>query len=216
MSSLISRKRYSRILCGLWENPRIRYHFFPSLLFSTSNQRVPTPQWFFTSIQNHSVLDSGYCSFSHKTLKNPSGSFQYHRFSRNFPVFDSKHTLLSSGYAVSTKNINGVHCNPSPSNCLKSESNLLHSSSIIGKKTSGISSILVPPVVQSSSGFLPLNLTRLFGTETAIEPATSDGLTVEGIMANEWTILDESESDWKSHAAAIAQSIHLIKKRLKV
>ncbi|GLT77783.1 hypothetical protein SLA2020_493410 [Shorea laevis] len=42
-----------------------------------------------------------------------------------------------------------------------------------------------------------------------------DGLTVEAILASNWTILDESESDWKSHAAAIAQSIHLIKKRLK-
>lgn len=35
-------------------------------------------------------------------------------------------------------------------------------------------------------------------------------------MASNWTILDESESDWRSHAAAVAQSIHLIKKRLKV
>ena len=35
-------------------------------------------------------------------------------------------------------------------------------------------------------------------------------------MANDWLILDESESDWKSHASAIAQSICLIKKRLKV
>lgn len=34
-------------------------------------------------------------------------------------------------------------------------------------------------------------------------------------MASNWTILDESESDWMSHAAAVAQSIHLIKKRLK-
>lgn len=57
---------------------------------------------------------------------------------------------------------------------------------------------------------------RLFATQAAIEPATSDGLTVEGIVSNQWTILDESESDWKSHAAAIAQSISLIKKRLQV
>lgn len=48
------------------------------------------------------------------------------------------------------------------------------------------------------------------------EPSTSDGLTVEGILRNNWTILDENESDWKSHASAIAQSIQLIKKRLKV
>ncbi|KAE8010316.1 hypothetical protein FH972_006698 [Carpinus fangiana] len=60
-----------------------------------------------------------------------------------------------------------------------------------------------------------LKLFRYFGTEAAELPSTADGLTVEGILASNWTILDESESDWKSHAAAIAQSIHLIKKRLK-
>ncbi|KAB1213004.1 Peptide chain release factor 2, partial [Morella rubra] len=41
------------------------------------------------------------------------------------------------------------------------------------------------------------------------------GFTVERIVASNWPILDESESDWKSHAAAIAQSIHLIKRRMK-
>lgn len=56
---------------------------------------------------------------------------------------------------------------------------------------------------------------RLFSSQAAIEPSTSDGLTVEGIIAKQWTIFDESESDWKSHASSIAQSIHLIKKRLK-
>ncbi|KVI11012.1 hypothetical protein Ccrd_010586 [Cynara cardunculus var. scolymus] len=55
----------------------------------------------------------------------------------------------------------------------------------------------------------------LFSTQAAVEPSTSDGLTVDGIIANEWTILDENESDWKSHASAIAQSIGLIKKRLQ-
>lgn len=48
------------------------------------------------------------------------------------------------------------------------------------------------------------------------EPTTSDGLTIEGIVAKGWTILDEAESDWRSHAAATAQSIQLIKKRLQV
>lgn len=59
---------------------------------------------------------------------------------------------------------------------------------------------------------------RLYSRESqaAAEPSTSDGLTVEGILANTWAILDEDESDWKSHASAIAQSIHLIKKRVKV
>lgn len=56
----------------------------------------------------------------------------------------------------------------------------------------------------------------LFGTWAAVEPSTSDGLTVDGIVANNWAILDESESDWKSHAAAIAQSIQVIKRRLQV
>lgn len=63
---------------------------------------------------------------------------------------------------------------------------------------------------------LPFTTLRLFSTQIALEPSTSDGLTVEGILGNRWTILDESESDWRSHAAAIAQSIHLIKKRLQV
>ncbi|CAH9125134.1 unnamed protein product [Cuscuta epithymum] len=47
------------------------------------------------------------------------------------------------------------------------------------------------------------------------EPSTSDGLTVEGIIRKNWVVLDESESDWRSHASSIAQSIQLIKKRLK-
>ncbi|XP_057439048.1 peptide chain release factor PrfB2, chloroplastic-like [Lotus japonicus] len=45
--------------------------------------------------------------------------------------------------------------------------------------------------------------------------STSDGLTVDGILSNNWTILDENDGDWRSHAAALAQSIHLIKRRLQ-
>ncbi|KAL2514022.1 Peptide chain release factor PrfB2 [Forsythia ovata] len=56
---------------------------------------------------------------------------------------------------------------------------------------------------------------RLSSSQAAVEQSTSDGLTVEGIIANGWIIYDEDESDWKSHASAIAQSIHLIKKRLR-
>lgn len=48
------------------------------------------------------------------------------------------------------------------------------------------------------------------------EPKTSDGMTVAAIVDKRWSILDESEGDWKSNAAAIAQSIQLIKKRLQV
>lgn len=48
------------------------------------------------------------------------------------------------------------------------------------------------------------------------QPMTADGLTVDTIASKGWPILDESESDWRSHAAAIAQSVQLIKKRLQV
>lgn len=57
---------------------------------------------------------------------------------------------------------------------------------------------------------------RFLSSEAAVEPTTADGLTVEGIIAKNWNILDDSEDDWKSHASSIAQSVHLIKKRLKV
>ncbi|OVA02541.1 Peptide chain release factor class I/class II [Macleaya cordata] len=56
---------------------------------------------------------------------------------------------------------------------------------------------------------------RYFNSQAVIEPRTSDGLTVDDIIASRWPILDENESDWKSHAAAVAQSIQLIKKRLQ-
>lgn len=52
-------------------------------------------------------------------------------------------------------------------------------------------------------------------SEVAAENSTLDGLTVEGILSNNWVIRPEDENDWRSHASAIAQSIHLIKKRLK-
>ncbi|XP_008781100.1 peptide chain release factor PrfB2, chloroplastic isoform X1 [Phoenix dactylifera] len=68
-----------------------------------------------------------------------------------------------------------------------------------------------------SLDFASLPKVRLFSSQTAAlsEPTTSDGLTVDAIAAKGWPILDESESDWRSHAAAIAQSIRLIKKRLQ-
>ncbi|KAI9081011.1 hypothetical protein K1719_036991 [Acacia pycnantha] len=56
---------------------------------------------------------------------------------------------------------------------------------------------------------------RFWGSQAASEQSTSDGLTVDGILANNWTILDENEGDWKSHATAVAQSINLIKRRLQ-
>jgi peptide chain release factor 2 len=45
---------------------------------------------------------------------------------------------------------------------------------------------------------------------------TADGLTVDSIADKGWTILPEAESDLRNHAAAVAQSVKLIKKRLKV
>ncbi|KAL5210035.1 hypothetical protein ABZP36_005658 [Zizania latifolia] len=61
------------------------------------------------------------------------------------------------------------------------------------------------------------DLTRCFSSPAAVAeaPMTADGLTVESIAGKGWTILTEAESDWRSHAAAIAQSVKLIKKRLK-
>jgi hypothetical protein len=47
-------------------------------------------------------------------------------------------------------------------------------------------------------------------------PMTADGLAVDSIVDKGWTIFPEAESDWRSHAAAVAQSVKLIKKRLKV
>ncbi|KAK7258997.1 hypothetical protein RIF29_24591 [Crotalaria pallida] len=62
------------------------------------------------------------------------------------------------------------------------------------------------------SGVFPTRA-RFFATESSA--AASDGLTVEGIISNNWNILDENDGDWKSHAAAVAQSIDLIKRRLQ-
>ncbi|KAK1650676.1 hypothetical protein QYE76_068481 [Lolium multiflorum] len=62
-----------------------------------------------------------------------------------------------------------------------------------------------------------LEPTRWFSSPAPVveAPRTADGLTVDSIADKGWTILAESESDWRSHAAAVAQSIKLIKKRLK-
>lgn len=84
----------------------------------------------------------------------------------------------------------------------------------LGKKNSGFSSSSLQKL-KILSGIFCNGRFYSSQSQAAIEPSTSDGLTVEGIRANNWTILDEDESDWKSHASAIAQSIHLVKKRLK-
>ncbi|PRQ42376.1 putative peptide chain release factor 1, peptide chain release factor 2 [Rosa chinensis] len=83
----------------------------------------------------------------------------------------------------------------------------------------GLSSNLGVPVVKSLCGFhggiATCSLVRFYGAQAAQEPSTADGLTVDRILNSEWSIMAEDESDWKSHAAAIAQSVHLIKKRLQ-
>ncbi|KAG8093437.1 hypothetical protein GUJ93_ZPchr0012g19496 [Zizania palustris] len=58
---------------------------------------------------------------------------------------------------------------------------------------------------------------RWFSSPAAVAeaPTMADGLTVDLIAGKGWTILPEAESDWRSHAAAVAQSVKLIKKRLK-
>ncbi|CAL9238592.1 unnamed protein product [Arabidopsis halleri] len=65
----------------------------------------------------------------------------------------------------------------------------------------------------SESNFV--STTRSLSSEAVAVATTCDGLTVERIIANQWPILDENESDWKSHAAAISQSIQVIKRRLQ-
>ncbi|KAK9147033.1 hypothetical protein Sjap_006936 [Stephania japonica] len=61
--------------------------------------------------------------------------------------------------------------------------------------------------------------TRCFSSQgTAVveqQPKSCDGLTVDSIVSSGWAILEEGEGDWKSHAAGIAQSIQLIKRRLQ-
>lgn len=67
-----------------------------------------------------------------------------------------------------------------------------------------------------SHGLLSPTQARFWASQpAAAEHSTSDGLTIQGILAKNWPILDENDSDWKSHASAIAQSIHLIKRRLQ-
>ncbi|WCJ43041.1 Peptide chain release factor 2 [Euphorbia peplus] len=94
---------------------------------------------------------------------------------------------------------------------------------------SGLSSFLLKTVTRSSgSQYFPSKSYLwsekcrglasglcLYSTQAATELSTSDGLTIDEIVDKNWVIFDESESDWKSHAAAIAQSIQVIKKRLQ-
>lgn len=88
------------------------------------------------------------------------------------------------------------------------------------KNTSSVSSYLLLKrrkriEFSFKGGIAPLSQCRCLSYHVDAEPSTSDGLTVDGIIAKQWTILNENDIDWKSHAAAIAQSINVIKKRLQ-
>lgn len=88
------------------------------------------------------------------------------------------------------------------------------------KNTSSVSSYLLLKCRKRiefsfKGGIAPLSQCRCLSYHVDAEPSTSDGLTVDGIIAKQWTILNENDIDWKSHAAAIAQSINVIKKRLQ-
>ncbi|KAM0890569.1 hypothetical protein ACQ4PT_026936 [Festuca glaucescens] len=82
-----------------------------------------------------------------------------------------------------------------------------------------MSSLLGPThaLPAAARSFPLLEPTRWFSSPAPVveAPRTADGMTVDSIADKGWTILAEAESDWRSHAAAVAQSIKLIKKRLK-
>lgn len=147
------------------------------------------------SKQNQIDLDSGFSSLLLKTIKNPSVSSSdlscsslFRSQSHHFLPVNPKATPMVSAFGLSRRIV--------PLFCLRS---------LVGVETS----------CRSNEGLNFSRGIRLFGTHAATEASTSDGLTVGRIVANQWTILDESENDWKSHAAAIAQSIQVIKRRLQ-
>lgn len=208
------------VLC---QNPEAKTQFVPYLLLSTLSEPQPTtlnkpskPQNLSNSIENKRILDSGSSSFSLKTSKTLLGSVHNHTFSRNIFLSGSKPLALS---AASGKNITGSHCSPPSSISFGSQRRGIWHLSTENKVSASGCGVLVLPMVKSlyssRGGLAPCSLVCLFATQAAMEPSTCDGLTVDRIIASEWPILDEEESDWKSHAAAIAQSIHLIKKRLQ-
>ncbi|XP_008245937.1 PREDICTED: peptide chain release factor PrfB2, chloroplastic [Prunus mume] len=222
-----SFKFIKRASSGSWvvlcQNPEAKTQFVPYLLLSTLSEPQPTtlnkpskPQNLSNSIENKRILDSGSSSFSLKTSKTLLGSVHNHTFSRNIFVSGSKPLALS---AASGKNITGSHCSPLSSISFGSQRRGIWHLSTENKVLASGCGVLVLPMVKSlyssRGGLAPCSLVCLFATQAAMEPSTCDGLTVDRIIASEWPILDEEESDWKSHAAAIAQSIHLIKKRLQ-
>ncbi|KAG2695770.1 hypothetical protein I3843_07G028800 [Carya illinoinensis] len=166
---------------------------------------------YINSIYNRrtSFLFSSGSPISHTTTETPSGPIRF------------SHSVSENHISPSRSPINrhGSHQIPLPSTPSVSEKPISTSGSpIFRREFSGFCSRAIPSSKnpcqfhQNPSILTPF---QYFCTEAAVQHSTADGLTVEGIVTSNWPILDETESDWKSHAAAIAQSIHLIKKRLK-
>jgi hypothetical protein len=215
MSTFILRKSCRSSTISL-QNSRISY-LFSSESPSFSHKSTESPsgsRQFSHSIPENPISPSGFCSNSLPSIKNPNGFHQNPLFSA--PSV-SKIPFSASGSLSFSHNFSGFCSDSLPS--IKNPNGfnqipLFSTLSASGSCSNSLPSSKNPcqlhqsPVIWSQS--------RYFGTEAAVQPSTSDGLTVEGIMDSNWTILDESENDWKSHAAAVAQSIHLVKKRLKV
>uniref|UniRef100_A0A2N9IDN1 Peptide chain release factor domain-containing protein n=1 Tax=Fagus sylvatica TaxID=28930 RepID=A0A2N9IDN1_FAGSY len=214
MSTFILRKSCRSSTISL-QNSRISY-LFSSESPSFSHKSTESPsgsRQFSHSIPENPISPSGFCSNSLPSIKNPNGFHQNPLFSA--PSV-SKIPFSASGSLSFSHNFSGFCSDSLPS--IKNPNGfnqipLFSTLSASGSCSNSLPSSKNPcqlhqsPVIWSQS--------RYFGTEAAVQPSTSDGLTVEGIMDSNWTILDESENDWKSHAAAVAQSIHLVKKRLK-
>ncbi|KAJ8771831.1 hypothetical protein K2173_027008 [Erythroxylum novogranatense] len=158
---------------------------FSFLLVDKDSSRRPNSP---TSCQKHSILASALSSFLLNTIRNQSGPHLCLSKSRYNSYLNWRGKVLVSGFGVLKRQFGGCH------------------------------SALLPRFVLSCSSNQGLENLRRFCSFSAREAAklsTSDGLTVDGIVASKWAIVDESESDWKSHAAAIAQSIQIVKKRLQ-
>ncbi|BAT86117.1 Peptide chain release factor [Vigna angularis] len=123
-----------------------------------------------------------------KSLRTKALSLFLHKQVGN--SFESHHTLAYSSWFWCRQSSHSLPQKPTP--CFASNS---------------------IPSFSFSNAFLQI---RFWASEAAAsEASTSDGLTVQQILANNWNILDENEGNWKSHATAIAQSIDLIKRRLQ-
>jgi len=184
--------------------------------FRSSKISTPTPRIsFLFSYASHKTTEtpSGSRRFSHSIAENPSSTPGY-------PIYRHSFSGIYSNSLPSIKNSNGFHQTPFLSTPAESEKLISGSGSPIFRRNFSVFCPNLLPSIKNLCQFrqslVILTPFRYFGTEATVQPSTADGLTVEGIIASNWTILDESESDWKSHAAAIAQSIHLIKKRLRV